>query len=244
MLSSSSGRRLPGASLFLALPALLLLWAPRLAPFLAFDRGAVAAGEVWRLLTGHWVHWSLAHLLWDLAAFLGLATACELAPSCGRRRMLSAVALAAIAIPAVLWIALPRMPTYRGLSGLDSALFVLLVVTLLREDWHAGHRAWAAAEIAVLVLFLGKCLYEAATGEAFFATAGGFVPVPLAHLVGGLMGLAVAGSGAARDCLRQTGTLVLSRRNRHRGARGHAERETIPAVHRRVWRPYIQADGG
>lgn len=189
---STSGRRLPGASLFLALPALLIALFPGLASRLDFDRQAVKAGEVWRVLTGHWVHWSLDHLAWDLAAFAGLAAACELAPGCGRKRLLATVGLAAIAIPAVLWLALPGIPTYRGLSGIDSALFVLLVITLLREDWLMSRHAWVAAEVAVLALFLGKCVYEAWTGRAFFATGGGFVPVPLAHLVGGMAGLAAA----------------------------------------------------
>jgi rhomboid family GlyGly-CTERM serine protease len=195
--SHPTGRRLPGASLLLALPAFCFQILPRLACRCQFDRRAIAAGEVWRLVTGHWTHWSLDHLLWDLAAFTGLAVACELAPGCGRKRMLGAVGLAAVAIPAVLWVALPRLATYRGLSGIDSALFVLLAVTVLREDLAACRRGWAWIGLLALAAFLAKCGYEAATGRALFAAASGFVPVPLAHLIGGLSGL--IGRGWRRD---------------------------------------------
>lgn len=188
-----AGRRLPGVSLLLALPALVIHLVPGLAVRLELDWRAIGGGEVWRLLTGHWTHVALDHLLWDLAAFVVLAAACELRETCGRRRMLAVVGLAAVAIPAALWIVLPGMTRYRGLSGIDSALFVLLAVTFLKEELAAGRREWAWIGGLAFAAFGAKLGYEAITGAALFTKAsGGAVPVPLAHLVGGLCGL-VAG---------------------------------------------------
>lgn len=186
--------RLPGASLFLLLPALLFTLNPELFEL----RGPVVTGaQVWRLVTGHWTHWSTAHLTWNLASFLLLAAACELDRACGRRRMLAAVACAALDIPAALWLALPEMSRYRGLSGIVSALFTLLAITLLRDGLATGHRARTLAGAAALTAFGSKIAFELATGDLLFVqpTAGEvpFVPIPLAHAVGGFCGLAIGG---------------------------------------------------
>jgi rhomboid family GlyGly-CTERM serine protease len=175
----------PRASLLLfllALPAFL----PGAARWLELDRSAVARGEVWRLVTGHWTHWTLDHLLWDVLTFLLLAILCETWIS--RRALLATVAGSALLISAGVWVALPGLSCYRGLSGIDSALFVLLAVALLRRE--SGARAGLAG-VAVL-LFLAKAAWEVSTGSTLFADSAGFVPVPLAHLLGGAWGLVAA----------------------------------------------------
>lgn len=175
--------RLSGAALTLAVPA-LLFELPGWAEHLQWDRGAVARGEAWRLVTCHWTHWSVRHLAWDLATFVLLALLCE---ARGRRAFLTAVASSALLIPLILWIALPSLETYRGLSGIDSALFVLAAVLLLREKPWSGP---ALAAGVALLGFLLKVVYESVFGAALFAGSEGlFVPVPLAHLTGGICGL-------------------------------------------------------
>jgi rhomboid family GlyGly-CTERM serine protease len=156
---------------------------------LEYRRGAVLGGEVWRLLTGHWVHFSAAHLAWDLLAMLALAWACRDAP----RRALLALATASVAIPLAVAMLQPELAIYRGLSGLASTLFVLaacrrLVPRAGSEDVGAARSRRVAA--LALALFGAKVAWEAATGAALFVdgAAAGFQPVPLAHLVGGLCG--------------------------------------------------------
>lgn len=188
------GRRLPGASLLLLLPALLFALDPKLFEL----RGPSTSGiEVWRLVTGHWTHWSASHLAWNLASFLVLAVACELDRACGRRRLLATIACAALDIPAALWLALPGMSRYRGLSGIASALFTLLAVSLLRDGMANGHRTRTLVGAGALIAFGSKIIFELATGNLLFVqpTAGElpFVPIPLAHAVGGLCGLVIGG---------------------------------------------------
>ena len=182
-------RSIPGVSLVLSIPALLFQlpgWAGRL----QLDREAVARGEIWRLVTCHWTHWSARHLLWNLAVFAVLAVLCE---SRGRRAFLAAVVSSALLIPPVLWIALPDLEAYRGLSGIDSALFVLAAMLLLREEIEKTgslRTVPALAAGAALVGFLLKVGYESVSGAALFAGSEGlFVPLPLAHLAGGACGL-------------------------------------------------------
>lgn len=199
--SSRTAGRLPGASLLLALPA-LLFYLPDWAARLQFDRGAAAHGEVWRLVTCHWTHWSPDHLLWDLAAFVLLAAICESWGPQGRKALLAAVAASALAIPVVLWIAVPAMERYRGLSGIDSALFVLAAVLVFRGEIEPIGRIGRIGRMAAVLAiagFLGKAAWESATGTTLFTdSAGSFVPAPLAHLVGGVCGL-WAGSRSRSD---------------------------------------------
>jgi rhomboid family GlyGly-CTERM serine protease len=184
--SRAAGRRgapprLAGA----AAPALLLGFAPRAAGWLAYERTAIAAGELWRGVTCHWTHWSLDHLAWDLAAFCALVL---IGWRASAKRLLLALALSAGLIPLAVWALLPAMNAYRGLSGIDSALFALVAATVLKEEIAAGRRGMPIAIALVVAGFAGKIGFEMVTGTALFADSSGFVPVPLAHAVGGVCG--------------------------------------------------------
>ncbi|MHB8902511.1 MAG: rhombosortase, partial [Thermoguttaceae bacterium] len=121
---------LPVASLLVTLAAVLVLPFDSLAGWLQYDRTAVNGGQVWRLLTCQLTHWSWDHLFWDAAALLFLGWVLERQD---RRSLLICLGLSVVLIPAVVHIGLPDLATYRGLSGIDSAVFVLLAVTLLRR---------------------------------------------------------------------------------------------------------------
>jgi len=151
-----------------------------------YDRARLAAGEVWRLFTCHFVHWTPEHLLWDLGTVVVLATCC--APL-GLRRLGLALGVAAIAVPLAVWMALPSMVHYRGLSGLASALFALLAVAVLRRAMAEGRHGLTFAAAAALVAFAAKLVWELATASPVFVGPGsGFVAVPLAHLIGAACG--------------------------------------------------------
>ena len=157
---------------------------------LEFDRGAAASGQWWRVLTGHLAHFGWSHFLWDALAFAFLGTLCE---RDGRTRFLACLALAGVAIPLCVGAAHPEIRTYRGLSGLDSALFSLLAATIVREKIVVKQPAWAFAAGAVFLAFLAKVAYEAATGMTFFvdSAAAGMIPLPIAHVAGAAAGLLV-----------------------------------------------------
>jgi len=161
--------------------------APVAIPHLQYDRSAIAAGEWWRIVTCHWTHFSLDHLLWDVAAFTLLGALCEFR---NRRTFLTCSAFSAVLIPGAIWILLPQMQTYRGLSGIGSAVFTLLAVDLLFSQnrtatrWHV-----TAGVIVVLTLFVAKIMVEIASSRTIFVRSTmGMVPVPLAHAVGAVTG--------------------------------------------------------
>jgi rhomboid family GlyGly-CTERM serine protease len=184
----ATASRWPWATLLLSAVAVGVHLAPAAAACLQYDRAALAGGEPWRLLTGHWVHWSAEHLAWDVLVLAAAGAALESA--FGRRALVLTVLLSALAISAAVWLLHPELALYRGLSGVDCALVVAASVCHLRTALERGDRGLAALLAVVLALWGAKVSYEALTGRTLFVAAGGaFVPVFLAHLVGGACGL-------------------------------------------------------
>ena len=168
-----------------ALAALTAMAALVPADALEYDRSRVAAGEVWRLLTGQMVHWTARMAIFDLGMLLGLGIWLE---AQGDRRLAAVTlalggALSALAVHALS----PDLLVYRGSSGVASALFVLAAVRIAEspESWS---RTLALIAVA---LFLAKAAFEVLAGQTLFAgpLPSGVRVVPLVHLLGGLGGL-------------------------------------------------------
>jgi rhomboid family GlyGly-CTERM serine protease len=173
---------------------------------LEYDRARVAAGEVWRLLTGQMVHWTARMAAFDLGMLLGLGIWLEVR---GDRRLMSAAlalggALTALAVHALS----PDLLAYRGSSGVASALFVLAAVRIAKSPEPLPR----ALAITAVALFLAKAAFETLAGQTLFAgpLPPGVQVVPLVHLLGGLGGLVgMWGRSAAEPALYGR---VLSRR--------------------------------
>jgi len=148
-----------------------------LGELLQYDRAAILHGEVWRLLTGHFVHWTPAHLAWDLLAFLILGAICL------RRRWLfaSVVIATALTVSTFLLVFCPEVAMYRGLSSIDSALWMWAVFII-------GERRVGLA-LTLLSLFIGKVMIESA-GAALFV--GDITILPVVHLLGAAVGFCAA----------------------------------------------------
>ncbi len=158
---------------------------------LLFDRGAIAAGEVWRLLTGHFVHADLAHLGWNLAALLPLGILLELKAGCRGWAWAGLFLIGVLAVDAWLLAAEPDLAVYCGLSGVLNALFGALALLLWRQ------RGQLLFLVAVLC-DLAKIVLEAAEGGALLPTSS-WASVPGAHLAGLAAGLAFVLALAASD---------------------------------------------
>ncbi len=190
------------ASLLLSSLAVVIYLGPALGEWLAYDRAAIAAGQLWRLVTGHWTHWSADQLGWDLLIFALLGIFWE---RTGRRRRFLVCALgSALLISLTAWFLLPEMTIYRGLSGVDCALVTAVAVQSLRRSARSGQRGLSLALTAVLAGYFLKVLFEFTTGSTLFVNSqdATFTAVPLAHLVGGIFGLGAAFGGD--ECRRAT----------------------------------------
>jgi rhomboid family GlyGly-CTERM serine protease len=167
-----------GATLSIAGGAGLAFVWPRLAGALIYERADILAGQAWRLWTGHLVHYTGSHLVWDLAVFLAAGLWLEwIRPRLTRWFYL----LTPPAISAALWWGDPTLERYAGLSGLATGVLVLLALVQRRRDAGAPPWFWPA----VLLLVAVKVVAEATTQVPLFARMdAGVRVVPLAHLGG------------------------------------------------------------
>jgi rhomboid family GlyGly-CTERM serine protease len=165
--------------------ASLVIYCGSISPRLEHQSPA-PAGQLYRTLTCHFTHWSGNHLAWSLGAFVVLGTICERRSRVG---FLICILCAAIMIPKVLRTFQPGLSTYRGLSGIDSALFLRAALPIA-ADGHWKGRAKLLGPTTVIALFAAKLVYEQLSAAPVFAhSSGAFVPVPLAHLTGAIIGV-------------------------------------------------------
>jgi len=172
------------------IPGILLVIAVLLAvtgdsgrTWLRFDRGPIADGELWRLLSGHFVHLGLTHLLLNAA---GLVLVWILVGRAFQRvGWLAVIVGSVVAIDIGLWIFSPALEWYVGLSGLLHGMLAAGIVA-----------SWRDRNVEALILGLviaGKLAYEQLLGPlpGSEGTSGGTVIVD-AHLYGVIGGVIVA----------------------------------------------------
>jgi len=183
-------RRIPCVSLLLTVAAVIIHFSYSLRIQLLYGRSALVHHELWRLITCHWVHLSTDHLFWSAATFLVLGSLCEIMDP---KRYYAVVGISAISIPIVIRWGLPDLMIYGGLSGLDCALYSLLMVLFIKREMQSRSWIWVTLFSLLLGGLVAKIIYETATGLTIFVgnTHTNMVPVPLAHLVGGIIGFFV-----------------------------------------------------
>jgi len=175
---------------------------PQAADLLQYDRSAIAQGEFWRLFTGHWIHWNSEHFLWDVIVFVSLGALCE---SYSRKAFLACLAASALFISIAVWSVLPQMLYYRGLSGIDAALYLMAVVVFMRDKKINDSPGGIIYTALLLTAFLVKVGYELATGDAIFVqSTEDFVPVPVAHMAGAATGALVMLTSLSRNASKKT----------------------------------------
>ncbi|MEO2048475.1 MAG: rhombosortase [Pirellulales bacterium] len=174
----------------LALLSLIAMVSPTLTLAWQFDRSAIQHGQWWRLLTGHLTHWNLDHWIWDWSTFVALGLV-SLKRSPQRTHM--TIGIAAVSISVALWVWYPNLETYRGLSGVDTALFTLLATELLVQGLRDKRYLLTGMVLLCTVGLVAKMGYEMVTGNALFvdSAAAGFETITLAHVVGAAVGIAM-----------------------------------------------------
>jgi membrane associated rhomboid family serine protease len=143
--------------------------------WLELQRGSA----VWRIATCHFTHFTYEQLAWDALVFLLLGIACARR----NREAFRATLLASVIIVPIAVLAFSSVTTYRGLSGIDSALFGLLLATESRRS-----RMVALCGVA----FVAKMIFEMRTGATIFVHSDAFTAVPVAHIAGASVGVFVA----------------------------------------------------
>jgi rhomboid family GlyGly-CTERM serine protease len=149
---------------------------------LRYERAAIAAGQWWRLLSCHLVHFDARHLALNLA---GLGLLWWLFAADARPRAWLMVALvAALAVSLGLYFLEPSVGWYLGLSG------------VLHGGWAAAAVcAWRRRRLEAFVtgaLLAAKLVAERSLGPLSGALDASLPVIVAAHLYGALGGVAAA----------------------------------------------------
>jgi len=150
---------------------------------LAYNRDALEAGEFWRLLTGHFVHLSLTHVLLNLA---GLALVVWIVGHAfSWSQWLFVMFVSIVIIDAGFWLLSPELDWYVGISGLLNGILAAgLVIGVAERD---------PGSVVLAVVVLAKLTWEQTVGPmpGSESTSGGVVVVD-AHIYGAAGGLLAA----------------------------------------------------
>lgn len=160
-------------------------------------RRPLLASEPWRLWTGHFVHLSLVHAMLNGVALLLLDRL--FAERLRTSEFWLLLGAGPVLVSLLLWVALPELQWYRGLSGTLHAIYFAGCVV-----WLKGSRDRARwLPLAALFAGLIKVLLEQPWDASFpFREWLGPV-VPQAHLAGAVIGTAAGLVLASRRAKRR-----------------------------------------
>jgi len=195
-------RRLPGTASHWRVAVALLLLCVLIGMFgdagrelLRYDRLAIADGEYWRLVSGHFAHLGATHLLLNMAGLVLVWLLVGRYYSSLQWLLVLVVTLAVIS--GGFWFIDRHMLWYVGLSGV---LHGLLLAGAIR-----GFTVLPPESAVIVALVAGKLVYEQLAGPlpGSESVSGGSVVVN-AHLYGAIGGIIAAGilwrsSGATRS---------------------------------------------
>ena len=193
IIANGRGWVLPAAIALICLAAMIFGDAAREA--FRYDRSAIGGGEVFRLISGHFVHLGASHTVLNMVGLIIVWALTGRAFSIGRWLIVTALIIAII--DAGFWLLLPRLEWYVGLSGLLHGMLVAGAVGDIRRD--------RLQSVLILIVVAGKLIYEVVAGPLPGSSdaAGGPV-LTESHLYGAIGGLLAGAAliirvGSARD---------------------------------------------
>ena len=175
-----TSRRIPIFTIGLVAALVGLHWLVDDKVMLYFSASDINRGEIWRLLSGHFMHADSQHLLWNC---LGLAVLGTVIEQHSRMALWAAFGAGVVSVNILLLTPFPQLDYYCGLSGVLNSL---LLVALWFE-WKQS-RSWL-----IIVIGCGsvaKVLIEVSMGESI-VTHISWPPYAWSHLAGMIGGLMV-----------------------------------------------------
>lgn len=170
--------RFPVGTLLICAIAGAVYSSPQLQALLIYDRTAISDGELWRLMSGNFVHHSASHFVYNLVPLLIAGLLIEIQR---HRHFVALCLISGALIGAALYLGKPEITVFGGLSGIVTAAVTFLCLHGLDK---AG--AWRWLCLAVLIILAAKISAELAFGSSFLlgAEPQNFVPVPESHVIG------------------------------------------------------------
>ena len=170
--------RLPIITPSVLVPALVFQLWPDAASALVYDRQRVLSGEIWRLISANWVHFSASHFFFDVLALAMAGTLIEIR---GYERFGLFCLVSPMIVGCAVLFGAPHTPTFGGLSGIATGAVTFLCLHGLREQGP-----WRLICAATLAGVAAKIAFEATAGNLMFVHSRTVLlkPMPIAHLAG------------------------------------------------------------
>ncbi|UCD78711.1 MAG: rhombosortase [Desulfobacterales bacterium] len=151
-----------------------------LAALFVYDIEAIFKGEIWRLITSHFVHFGAMHLIYNTVAF-GITGWIIEYKGYGYFKLLCLLMACSISITLIVFK--PDMIYFGGLSGVACGSIIYCSLLCLREP-----SPWPTASILTIIFLFVKISLEIYNNGSLLPYGGtqGFVPVPLSHIVGSI----------------------------------------------------------
>ena len=141
----------PWAAWSVALLAIIIQAIPSLRTTLVYERAALADGQLWRVWTGHLVHFGWPHLVVDAGLLIIVGWF-------GERRYPAFTRWGLLFMPpfisAAIWYFDPTMQRYAGLSAVNLGLLLYVAAQGWRRDWTDWF--WPT----VIAIYIGELVYE------------------------------------------------------------------------------------
>ncbi|MBI4825717.1 MAG: rhombosortase [Nitrospirae bacterium] len=170
---------------------------PGITSVLIYDRTAISEGELWRIVTSHFVHFNYIHLFYNLLVF-GIAG--WIIERRGYNHFKLLCVLSATFIGITLFIFQPGMMYYGGLSGVACGAIYYSALFGLREP-----TPWRNICLCIIVALPIKIALEIYYNSSLlpYGEKQTFVLIPISHLAGSiaafLLFLAVRNKGIANQ---------------------------------------------
>ena len=151
-----------------------------IASLFVYDREAIFRGELWRLITSHFVHFGSVHLIYNLVVFGIAGWIIEYK----RYRYFKLLCLLmACSISTTLLFFKPNMIYYGGLSGIACGCIIYGSLLCLKEP-----SPWRTMSMLTIIFLSAKIsleTYNAGSLLPYWGTLN-FIPIPLSHIIGSL----------------------------------------------------------
>jgi rhomboid family GlyGly-CTERM serine protease len=146
-----------------------------------YSRAAITDGQLWRVLSGHFVHLNTTHLLMNSLGLLGIVGVWGTALNGARPLWLSTSI--GLGISVSLWLGEPQLQHYAGASGVLHGLFAAGII--LAHDLNLRFRLMAAA--ALIAKLIAETQFNTGSAELIGAPV-----IHAAHQWGTLWGAVLA----------------------------------------------------
>jgi len=175
---SHGTRRVPWLTLILAGLTIVFYFAgPGVFDILIYEKTAIRQGQIWRCLSGHFVHCNFEHLFWDLVGLIILTVMIE---RHDQRQVIPALLMSCLGVSLWLYWGDSPFQNYCGLSGALNGLLVVAASLYYRVTKNKIY-------ILAIVLTVIKMIFEFTTHQTIFTDLAS-QSVPGAHAAGFITG--------------------------------------------------------